>query len=135
MPVANEKGWFTHWVSVQRDVTDRKRNEEVAVRARVAEAENLALEGEIEERKRVEAQLLYEAYHDGPDEAAQTGPSSWTGSNSRSVTPPIGPEPAARCCSSTSTASSSSMTAWATGAGDLLLMETAAAPARLRASA
>ena len=24
VPVANEKGWFTHWVSVQRDVTDKK---------------------------------------------------------------------------------------------------------------
>ncbi len=64
VPVANEKGWFTHWVSVQRDITDRKRNEEIAVRARVAEAENLALENEIEERKKIEAQLLYEAYHD-----------------------------------------------------------------------
>ena len=24
VPVANEKGWYTHWVSVQRDVTERK---------------------------------------------------------------------------------------------------------------
>ncbi|MGI4763505.1 MAG: putative bifunctional diguanylate cyclase/phosphodiesterase [Janthinobacterium lividum] len=64
VPVANEKGWFTHWVSVQRDITDRKRNEETAVRARVAEAENVLLENEIEERKKVEARLLYEAYHD-----------------------------------------------------------------------
>ncbi len=24
VPVANEKGWFTHWVSVQRDITERK---------------------------------------------------------------------------------------------------------------
>ena len=24
IPVANEKGWFTHWVSVQRDITERK---------------------------------------------------------------------------------------------------------------
>ncbi|MCY7291665.1 MAG: PAS domain S-box protein, partial [Ferruginibacter sp.] len=23
-PVANEKGWFTHWISVERDVTERK---------------------------------------------------------------------------------------------------------------
>jgi PAS domain S-box-containing protein len=27
-PVANAKGWYTHWVSVQRDVTSRKRQEE-----------------------------------------------------------------------------------------------------------
>lgn len=26
-PVADENGWFTHWVSVQRDITERKRNE------------------------------------------------------------------------------------------------------------
>jgi PAS domain S-box-containing protein len=31
-PVADESGWFTHWVSVQRDVTERKRIEE-ALRA------------------------------------------------------------------------------------------------------
>ncbi|MBE0470005.1 MAG: diguanylate cyclase [Methyloprofundus sp.] len=23
-PIANDKGWFTHWVSIQRDVTERK---------------------------------------------------------------------------------------------------------------
>lgn len=27
-PVANDQGWFTHWVSVQRDVTERKHAEE-----------------------------------------------------------------------------------------------------------
>jgi PAS domain S-box-containing protein len=64
VPVANEKGWFTHWVSVQRDVSDRKASEETATRARIAEAENIVLEAEIQERKRVEAQLLYTAFHD-----------------------------------------------------------------------
>ena len=64
VPVANEKGWYTHWVSVQRDVSDRKKSEEIATRARIAEVENKALEAEILERKRVEAQLLYEAFHD-----------------------------------------------------------------------
>jgi len=28
VPVANEKGWYTHWVSVQRDITERKLIEE-----------------------------------------------------------------------------------------------------------
>lgn len=28
VPVANDKGWFTHWVSVQRDTTERKQMEE-----------------------------------------------------------------------------------------------------------
>ena len=64
VPVANEKGWFTHWVSVQRDVSDRKASEETATRARIVEAENIVLEAEIQERKRVEAQLLYTAFHD-----------------------------------------------------------------------
>ncbi len=27
-PVANEKGWYTHWVAIQRDVTERKLAEE-----------------------------------------------------------------------------------------------------------
>ena len=64
VPVANEKGWFTHWVSVQRDISDRKAAEETATQALVAQAENLALEAEIEERKQVEARLLYTAFHD-----------------------------------------------------------------------
>ena len=64
VPVANEKGWYTHWVSVQRDVSDRKKGEEIATRARIAEAENKALEAEIRERKRIEAQLFHDAFHD-----------------------------------------------------------------------
>ncbi len=27
VPVANERGWFTHWISVQRDISDRKQAE------------------------------------------------------------------------------------------------------------
>ena len=27
VPVANEQGWFTHWISVQRDISDRKQTE------------------------------------------------------------------------------------------------------------
>ncbi|MEN2787279.1 putative bifunctional diguanylate cyclase/phosphodiesterase [Sphingomonas qilianensis] len=64
VPVANEKGWFTHWVSVQRDISERKAAQELAARVRVAEIENEALTTEILERKRVEAQLLYAAFHD-----------------------------------------------------------------------
>jgi PAS domain S-box-containing protein len=26
-PVANEKGWFTHWISIERDVTEKKQEE------------------------------------------------------------------------------------------------------------
>lgn len=63
-PVANEEGWYTHWVSVQRDVSDRKRAEEGFVRARIAEAENMVLEEEIKERRNIEAQLSFAAFHD-----------------------------------------------------------------------
>ncbi len=64
VPVANEVGWFTHWVSVQRDISDRKAADEIAIRARAAEAGNLVLAAEIQERKRIEARLLYTAFHD-----------------------------------------------------------------------
>ncbi len=33
IPIANEKGWFTHWVSVQRDISERKSAEEKLVLA------------------------------------------------------------------------------------------------------
>jgi len=64
VPVADERGWFTHWVSVQRDVSHRKHAEEIATRARIAEVENRALEAEIAERKRTEERLLHAAFHD-----------------------------------------------------------------------
>ena len=64
VPVANDAGWFTHWVSVQRDITERKANEENAIRFRMAEAHNLALASEVKERMRAEAELAYTAFHD-----------------------------------------------------------------------
>jgi len=64
VPVADETGWFTHWVSVQRDVTERKAAEELAARVRLAEVRNEVLASELQERKKVEAQLLYTAFHD-----------------------------------------------------------------------
>ncbi len=62
--VWDEQGRPTHWVSIQRDVTARKRAEEAILRGRLAEAQNKDLAAEIEERRRVEAQLLYTAFHD-----------------------------------------------------------------------
>ena len=64
VPVANEGGWYTHWVSVQRDITQSKQAEDLSARVRLAETENKALASEIVERKRVEAKLLYTAFHD-----------------------------------------------------------------------
>ncbi len=43
VPVTDEKGWYTHWVSLQRDVTARKESESALTRAREeAEAANNA---------------------------------------------------------------------------------------------
>lgn len=64
VPVADDRGWYTHWVSVQRDITDRKEAERLATRVLLAEFENEALASEIQERKRVEAELVYTAFHD-----------------------------------------------------------------------
>ena len=64
VPVADETGWYTHWVSVQRDVSERKRNEENAMRLRLAQARNEALAREVEARMRSEAELAHTAFHD-----------------------------------------------------------------------
>ena len=64
VPVANEKGWYTHWVSVQRDCTERHETENLSRRVQLAEVEKKALASEIRERKRVEEELRYTAFHD-----------------------------------------------------------------------
>ena len=64
VPVANEKGWFTHWVSVQRDISERKRAEAIEQQARRAQAENMALEARLLERQRIEQELSWAATHD-----------------------------------------------------------------------
>ncbi|RMO06908.1 Sensory box/GGDEF domain/EAL domain-containing protein [Pseudomonas coronafaciens pv. zizaniae] len=64
VPVANEKGWFTHWVSVQRDITERKESQHLAQRARLEWEEKLALQSRLEERERISEELAYIAFHD-----------------------------------------------------------------------
>lgn len=64
VPVANGQGRYTHWVSVQRDITERRRAEEAAAQIRLTEAENAALEAKLQERQRVERSLAYAASHD-----------------------------------------------------------------------
>ena len=82
-PIADENGWFTHWVSVQRETTERKEAEralnlahrqlrianeqlEARVNQRTAElsASNQELKGEISERQRIEEKLIHDAFHD-----------------------------------------------------------------------
>lgn len=62
--MANEKGWFTHWVSVQRDITERKESQHLAQRARLEWEEKLALQSRLEERERISEELAYIAFHD-----------------------------------------------------------------------
>nr|WP_297459132.1 PAS domain-containing protein [uncultured Halomonas sp.] len=64
VPVADERGWFTHWVSVQRDISERKQAEEISNQARIAQAEKMALEAKLLERQRIEAALAHAAFHD-----------------------------------------------------------------------
>ena len=57
VPAWNEAHQLTHWILIQRDVTKQKADEETIIQARV-------LKAEIEERKRVEAQLVHTAFYD-----------------------------------------------------------------------
>lgn len=41
VPVCDEKGWFTHWISIQRDITDRKR-EEALLKGKNQDLKNLS---------------------------------------------------------------------------------------------
>lgn len=63
-PVSNKRGWFTHWVSVQRDISERKNAEFMKTRMQTAETANQKLTAEVAERKRVEAELLHTSSHD-----------------------------------------------------------------------
>lgn len=65
VPVANERGWFTHWVSVQRDISERKDAELLQLQAQADREEKVALETRLLERERIEQELSYAAFHDG----------------------------------------------------------------------
>lgn len=65
VPVANERGWFTHWVSVQMDISERKDAELLQLQAQADREEKVALETRLLERERIEQELSYAAFHDG----------------------------------------------------------------------
>lgn len=64
VPVANERGWFTHWVSVQRDISERKEAELLVRQAQADRDAKIALETRLLERERIEQELSYAAFHD-----------------------------------------------------------------------
>lgn len=53
-PVADEKGWFTHWISIHRDITARKK----------AEAETLELLERAQEASRLKSEFLSSISHE-----------------------------------------------------------------------
>jgi diguanylate cyclase (GGDEF)-like protein/PAS domain S-box-containing protein len=63
-PVVDDRGVVTHWISVQRDITERRQAEDGAARDRIAREEHAVLAAEIKERERVQAQLAYKSVHD-----------------------------------------------------------------------
>ncbi|MGM3307765.1 PAS domain S-box protein [Anabaena sp. WFMT] len=69
IPVKDERGWFTHWIAIQRDITDRKQAEttlklanvklesRVALRTIELSQANAQLQLELKERQRAEVAL------------------------------------------------------------------------------
>ncbi len=64
VPVADERGWFTHWISIQRDISERKEAERLSIEAHESWKERVALESRLQERERISVELAYAAYHD-----------------------------------------------------------------------
>ncbi|HEY0207054.1 MAG TPA: EAL domain-containing protein [Acetobacteraceae bacterium] len=62
VPVHDDFGTCTHWVSVQHDATARHQPE--AAEAQASGTESRLLQAEVAERRRSEARLLHAAYHD-----------------------------------------------------------------------
>ena len=63
-PLIEEGRPCTHWIAIERDITERRRPDETLGRERRAEEKYQALLVEIAERERVEAKLAYKAVHD-----------------------------------------------------------------------
>ena len=64
VPVANEKGGGTHWVSVHRDITECNEAQRFAEQARLEGEKKLALQNCLQERAQISEELSYIAFHD-----------------------------------------------------------------------
>lgn len=82
VPLADETGWYTHWVAVERDITDRKRAEESLINKEerlrlVTKAAGTAVwEWQAETDQRWWSEGLQEIFGHDPI-AANAGPQSW----------------------------------------------------------
>ncbi len=63
-PLEDGEGVLTHSITFGRDISERKQAETALIRAKVAEEYNAALQREIAERQRTEAQLAHATFHD-----------------------------------------------------------------------
>jgi len=63
-PVLDDSGACTKWVSIGRDLTQRKKGEAALVRARLMEETNAALQSEIDQRRKAEDRLTFATLHD-----------------------------------------------------------------------
>ena len=63
-PVLNDVGDCTHWVSIGRDLTERRQAEAALLRTKSVEALNERLTAQMEQRRKVEERLAFAALHD-----------------------------------------------------------------------
>ena len=64
VPVATEVGRYTHWIALQRDVSDRRAAADAARERRTSEPDRQVFEADIAYRKLAEGQLFRAAFHD-----------------------------------------------------------------------
>lgn len=91
-PVADEKGWYTHWVSIQRDITEQKRAEEQILTSNLKLATLLDAIPDIMFEVDIEGRIYN--YHTHQTELLATTPEQFLGKTFAEV---IEPKAAAIC--------------------------------------
>ena len=64
VPVANDAGWLTHWIAIQRNVSARRAAQAAASHAAFVETQDANLSREIGERTSIAARLEFTSSHD-----------------------------------------------------------------------